>query len=473
MEAPDGVTLTAPIGPSDRGELWRAQRRPGEHRVVRFVDPRFCDGRFQAAVRQLRTRHQPGRLEIVGESWVGARYAIEYAVDAPFATLGELYQDRPKWMERLRLLALLCDGIAQWQRDPALPLSVGLHNVVVLDGTAGRELRLVPCPPISLEGPHHLFGMDPSALSTVAPEVVRGVPVHERAQDRYALGTLTAHAVGWSPSRLIRTDADRVQAQARGALLVTTDAHLAVESALRDTPRVRHLLATIRLYRHPVADARPAGTGDLRSAIGAVTDLVGLATELRPTDPDAAIEVLGWADEQDRGERLRCRRLAARFSRERGDLTAALAYLDEAVGLAPDLLELRRERAEVLWTLVMVVPAGPEPDRAVDLAADLRFAAERDTSDDRQLWLRLAEALLRAGELYAGMEALYDAVRLDESDLAALQLYAQCLAAAQRMDAVADVVQRAQHRLPGLVAAGRLREEESAVWQARFRSLLG
>jgi hypothetical protein len=470
--APDGATVTAAIGPTDRGTLWRATKHYEHDRIVRLVDARFCDERFREALRHLRERHYPQALEIVAEGWSGADYALEYAVHRPLWTLGELLRRCPHWTGRLYLLWRLCDSFGQWQRDPLLSVGMGLHNIVVTDDTDEPQPWLLPCPAVRLSAPNDLFGTDPTVLSAIAPETVRGVPLNQRAQDRYALGTLAALALGCWPSRLVHDDGERVEAQARGALLLPTESRSEVEPFLRGTPQVAQLFSTIKHYRHTLPEARPAGVGQLRSALAAVTELRDLAESLERDDPDGAVEVLCWAGDRDEGYLVDCLGRAAKICVRHGRVAAAMDHLDRAVALAPDHFDLRRLRAEARWALLTATPDGVTDAGLYDLVADLVFVDRRAPEPDPVHLQRAAEAYRRLGDPYAEVEALYTALEIDGGNVDVLFRYGECLKELRRCPEAAAVAGVAKARLDTLTEIGRYTKEERNRWHAKFDTLL-
>lgn len=472
METPDGLTLEAEVGQTDRGTLWRATRdRPGD-RAVRFVDPRFCDERFRDGLHRLRQQRNPYAAEIVGVGWSGARYHVEYAVEPPWWTLGELLDAAAGWRERCALVERLCEALVRAQGDQPAPLGVGAHNVVVTEPPSTAPPRTLPCPALTLSAPSDLFGLDAPVLAAIAPETVRGIPLNSRAHDRYALGTLAAAAIGCRPSRLTVDDGERVEAQARGALLTVSDARSAIEPFLRETPQVRALFDTIGRYRHPVPAARPIGVGDLRSALAAATDLKGLAATLRASDPEAAVRVLSWVDSGDPGHALDCWWFAAQICLEQGDLGGALAYHDKAVASVPHHVEARRKRAEVLWRLLIATPEEAGPGRAADLAADLEFVVSRATGGFTELLSNVADAYGRLGRDEAEARARQQAADSDPADLGLLLAHGRCRARLGQRDAVIEVVRLATRRIRTMTAAGIFSEQGGREWQAAFDALL-
>lgn len=469
MDGPDGVRLHAHIGGTDRGDLWRASRNRPNDRIVRYVDPRFCDERFRTALRAARELRHPSAVQITDEGWSGARYYVEYALDRPMWTLSELLDRCPHWTDRLAVLARLCDTLAQWRQASVPPHAVSRHDIVVTDD-AEHAPRILPCPAVTLTSPADLLGTDPDVLAAIAPETVRGVPLTQLAQDRYAFGTVTAQALGCAPTPLARDDAARVETQARGALLLATAPRSAVEPFLRDLPQIRHLFSTIEHYRHPIPDARPPGIGQLRAALTAVTDLPAMAQTLRPNDPRSAVTVLSWVDERDPGRLVACLRTAAEICLEEDDPAGALGHLDRAVGQVPNHFDVRRERSAVLWTLFESAP--DDPARLADLLADLEFVAKRSPRRSAGWLLRTAEVYRRLGDRWSEARTLYEAARLDGRNIDTLVHYGRCLTALDRRDDAADVVLLGKQRIPTLVAARLMTEEEGRTWIAALDELL-
>jgi hypothetical protein len=467
---PDGATVTDRIGETDRGTLWWATRHREHDRIVRLVDSRFCDDRFRDALRRLRERPPGPALRIVAEGWISARYAVEYAVDPPARTLGEMLADRPRWLDRLRLVGLLCDAMSGWQRDPSLPACVGLHNLVFAGADQHAPLRLLPCPACAPSTPWDFAGMDGAVLAAIAPEVIRGVPLHQRAQDQYALGTLAAQAVGCQVSALRHRDSDRIEAQARGALLRVSQAHSELPPVLRGTPPVERLFGAIERYRYPVPEARPDGVGELRSAIDDTTDLLALAEAVRPADPDACVLLLSWADESDPGLLTASLQRAAEVCLQNDEPVAALEHLDRALRAVPNHLDLRRLRAEVLWQLFQADPA--DTNRLADLVADLSFVDQRDTSSRPPWRRRIAEAYRLAGDLAKETDALDGALARNGVDLQLLLRYAECLKSLGALAEFDEAVRRARKRIANLALSHRLDEERRREWDAAFDALL-
>src|SRR5437764_5428006 len=281
MEAPEGVRLDEPVGPTDRGTLWRASRDRPHDRIIRFLDPRLSDQQFRDAAGALRRREHPRMLRLAGVGWAGGYFYLEYAVAAQWQSLEQRLRALPHWYGRLQVLVQICDVLADWRASPIRPLGLNQRNIVMLRTGERWYPWLVPCPPVSCGTPADLFGIDAPILAAVAPEIVRGVALDRRSPDSYALATLAAQAAGCAEDAGSAEDDDgRVTAQARGTLLRADEPRSAVQESLHRAPEVRQLFQAIRRYRHTVADARPADATELRAAVVAATDLLTLVDGL-------------------------------------------------------------------------------------------------------------------------------------------------------------------------------------------------
>jgi hypothetical protein len=472
MEGPEGIELAAPIGSSGRGILWRASRHKEHDRIVHLVDPRFCDERFKHALSNLRQRQQPRMLTIAGEGWSGAHYYIEYEIDPPWQTLEERMAECAGWRDRLALVGPVCDALGLWEHSPVYPLGLNLRNVV-LANHAGRQLPwLVPCPAVAFFSPCDLFGLDSTVMAALAPEMIRGWAGWERAQDMYALGTIAAQAVGWGESRHVRGEADRVETQARGALLVSA-ATASIGPLVRSTPLVERLLLTIRRYRHTSPDARPHDAGELRTAIAAATDPVALAAMIRPTDPRVALEILSTLDENDEELCLRGLSLAAEIHRDVGDWQESLHCLERTVLLAPERMDLRYRRCERWWEVLRTARGDLSAQHAQVLLKDLNLLKRLGEPMDTMPYLCAAEIYLRTGDVESAAGQLHTAVELDGSDVYALHQYGKCWKELKDVSNVTAVVAIGHARVSGMVRAGVMSPKEGDRWHQRFDDLLG
>jgi len=475
MEGPKGIQLEATVGTTDRGSLWRATHESKHDRIVRIVEPRFCDGRFRQALTNLRQRQHSRMLEITGEGWSGGHFYIEYVVASPWRTLEERLAELASWRDRMVLLNQVCEVLARWQSSPVHPLGLNLRNIVVMRDAGRWYPWLAPCPAITVSSPCDLFGFDSTVVAALAPEVIRGAQLDERAQDAYALGTLVAQAIGCPESRLAAADDEnRIEAQARGALLLSVAEGSRIPSFLHSTPQVQQLFQTIKHYRHTKPDARPHGATELSSAVNAVADPIALAGTLRSADPDRALEVLSWAGNGDEQLAVRAAVLAAEISTEAGDPQRALPYLDQAVSLAPNRLDLRRQRSESRWRVFKALPQGESSDREGELLLeDLALLTDPrlkhlDRNADSTLCLRAAEVHRRRGDPAAAAAKLFEAIKMDPSNLGALLSYMQCWIELGDRDNAEQTRTEALRRIAKLEKSQMLTTREAQQWREWF-----
>ncbi|MEN3362407.1 MAG: hypothetical protein V7637_6389 [Mycobacteriales bacterium] len=465
-----GFELGAAIGPTDRGRLWRASRE-GEHdRIVRVLDPKQRDEPFQDGLRTLGQRQRPNLARIVGDGFRGNDYYVEYAMDKPWQTLEERLAGCAHWADRLAVLDRVCDVLPHWWTSPVHPLGLNLRTIVLTEH-GGTELAwLLPCPPVAVPTPRALFDLDTTALAALAPEQVRGVGSDDRAQDAYALGTLAAQALADRPAEV--ASADRVAAQARGALLGPTADRAGIAPALRAAPPVRQLFQTIARYRHTTPGARPQGLSELRSALREAADRVALAEWVRPEHPDQALRLLADLARYDPAHRARGLRLAAAIHVDGGEPAAAVHLLRWAVADAPDRTDLRRDLCDARWELFRAA-ADTDPAYRDDDALLVDLALRKtDPGAGATPYVRAAAVYRRRGDLYSVAEELYAAVQADGSKLDVLYDYAACLVALGG-DKPAVIRGIAVRRIRGMVAAGILTEKEGTRWESDFDALLG
>jgi tetratricopeptide (TPR) repeat protein len=451
-------------GHTARGTLWRE-----DDRVVRVIDPRLCDEVFRGELARLRSGRHPRTLDVVRDGPAEDGYRIEYALPGRCRSLDEELAARTRWPGRLELLIALCDSVDIWHTSRMSSIGLDPHSVVFTGDGGDPVAWLAPCPPVRLGTPRDLFGVDEGSLAVVAPEVVRGLSPLGPPEDAYALGTLAARALGCGVGPWAGPDG-RVEAQARGALIDTDPQRSLAEPFLRRLGRIETLFATIRRYRDPVPDARPAGTRDLRRAITAALDVAGLAQDLRRSDPAAALTVLGWDEARSPDERISRHRLAAEIAAEAGDPETALDHLDRAVELIPAHVQVREERGEQLWRWWC--------DRAEDrdrigprLLEDLAFLQPRGHRAGAALWWREAVVHRHAKKPRAALRALFEAEKRDAADLMILLESARCwreLDKAESDENVRAIRALARRRIPTLVAAGNLPEKEVKGWLDAF-----
>ncbi|KOV86717.1 lipopolysaccharide assembly protein LapB [Nocardia sp. NRRL S-836] len=440
MQGPHGVRLQDMVGVTDRGSLWRAHDT-----VLRVVEPRLCDEAFREALVRLRQRRYQRMLEITGEGWTGGHFYVSYAVAPPWQTLEERLAGPLEWPERVALAADVCRAVELWRSSPLRPLGLNLRNVVLMRH-AGRWLPwLVPCPPVTRPTPRDLFGLDATALAPLAPELIRGTTT--AAPDSYALGTLVAQVLG--PVTGSHDDEGRVEAQARGVLLSSTGTR--VPSFLHTTPQFQAVLRTVERYRHPHPQARPEGADDLLVALEAMVDLHGLAGALLP---DRVIEVL-----RAMGDDPRIVPIAEHLSAT-ADPALALRYLDLAVPIAPDDLDLRRTRASMRWQL------GRFTDELLDDLA--RLARLGDRAQRLTALKRTAQVHLLRGNPADAAKALYAANQLAPGDLDVLLSYRRCWLELDRTAEADQTLTEALRRIGRMEDSQMLTTKEAQLWRSRF-----
>jgi hypothetical protein len=453
--AGDSGAPWAEIGRTGRGVL----RRSGD-RLVRVIDPRLCDERFRTALAELHGQPPPDTLPIVDSGPAHDGYHLEYAAPAELRTLGEAYAEAGHWSGRLVLAARVCEALDGWHHGRLATLGLDLHSVLV-----GSAVWLAPCPPVRAGTPRDLFGLDVPSLAGLAPELVRGTVPHQRAEDAYALGTLAALALGCRAYRPDDDPGDLVERQARDALLEVEVAASEVEPALRPADRLDALVRTIRLYRSRAADARPTDAAELRRALIAAADLLGLAEELWAAgDPVAGLEAL-----ENAAPGLSMHWLAGRINAGLGRATAAFDHYAEAVRLSPTQFRLREQRLDDLWRLWP--PDGDAPaEWAEALLDDIARLRRWDKRNTLALWLREADVHERRGDRYALATALHEAANRNPGSFEVLYRYGTVLRGLEATDEVTAVKElacsrlRTVGRMPGMA-------EEAARWCRRFDEL--
>ncbi|MCY1139634.1 hypothetical protein OWR29_16665 [Actinoplanes sp. Pm04-4] len=453
---------TARLGNSSRGSLRRE-----DDRLVRVLDPRQCDERFRTALAEIRGREWPDTLPILTHGPAGDGYRIEYAADG-ILTLAEAFEAVTHWSGRLILVADVCEAVDVWHRGRAAGLGLDAHTVVVKSGSGG--IRLAPCPPVRPASPLDLSDVDPGALAAVAPEAVRGLPAHQRAEDVYALGTLAALALGIRPEAS-GDGPGRVERQARGVLLKVSATATVVEPFLHTSQRLEALLTTIRRCRNDSVDARPTDGAGLRRALLAMADLTGLAEEVwLAGDPAGARSVLSRT-----GPGFRSDWLAARIATAEGDGATAFEQYRRAVETAPTQYRLRQQRFDDMWALWQAA-ADPPPEWARALLDDLAFLRPFGELPPAELWLREAEVHERAGTdgLYRAARALYEATIREPDSFAVLLRYARCQRRISEVEGRADAAevdkirQVVSKRLDTMLRIKAISREEAQRWRTQF-----
>lgn len=480
MENIDGIQLDQVIGVTERGTLWRATRHSKNDRIVRIIDPRFCDHNFCQSLVNLSNRHYPRMLSIVGHGWAGVHFYIEYLADSPWETLGEHFK-RLHWRMRLTVMDQICEIMPQWDNSPVHPLGLNLLNIVMVDTVSHSLPWLLPCPSLKYSSPCDLLGTNSSIISTLAPEVIRGVPYSERAQEVYALGTLTAHAIGCTEVRPMATDEERVELQACGALLVCDMQASDIEDILFEVESLKYLVQTIRHYTHISHAARPMDASELRTAsklaFGATKPGVLALEYFRRQESRKALAILDWGFKTV-GDNLPDRLLAADICEKIEEFAEALKQLDRAVEITPGDLQLRGRRCNLRWHLyqkLKPLPAG-QPDPEGDLLIkDLNWQKQMNMMNfikDTLPYKRLADIYYRRKDLPNAAQELYEAAELEPADMESIYLYAQCFKDMNKPDEFAQIVREARRRLDRMVKSELMKEEEAQKWHEQFNTLL-
>jgi len=470
VEVPKGIRLSAHLGATDRGSLWRATREPRQDRIIRFIDQRLSDGQFKQSLAAIRQRERPRMTQIVGQGYSGPHYFLEYAVGVGCQTLEERMSALPHWRDRLLLLSQICEVLPQWLESPIHPLGLNVRDIVMVRTGNQWHPWLLPCPPVSARSPRDLLDVDRHILATVAPEVIRGVQINHRGQDSYALGTLAAQAAGCAPNEPAADDA--VTDQARNVLLRPSVRTSEIPDFLEPAAPVRDFFTTIQRYRHAEASVRPPSAADLRRAMLAVTDVLALADALQWSDRRHVVEILSWLH-PDEGERYVLGALrGAKLSAELGDLTRALDLAGEVIAHVPEYLPARRRRADVLWRLVeQADDVRPGDPTSRQLLADLEVI-KGDPHAGTKPYLLAAALYRRCGEIAKAADELYEVSMADKADLDALLRYRQCWIDLEEPANAAQVAQEAHRRIDRMVKVRMLSEMEGQRWHKRFDELL-
>ncbi|WP_328473289.1 hypothetical protein OHA21_12110 [Actinoplanes sp. NBC_00393] len=447
------------------GHTARGVLRYENDRIVRVIDPRLCDEAFRAGLATVREPGQKRMLTVVGDGPGHDGYRIEYAVPPGYRTLAAGLDAADRWPDRLRLLVPVCESVDQWQTSQLPSLGLDPYGIVLLSDGGAVTAWLAPCPPVRLASPADLFDVDELSLAILAPEIVRGLAPAGSAEDMYALGSIAALALSCAAFPCAGP-AERVEAQARGALVGSDVAASAVDRGLGSLKRVEALFATMRRYRDNAADARPSTAAELRRVLIAAADLIALAQQLRQDDPAAALAILAWDIGRTRAEQLGRHQLAADICRQTGDLEAALAHLDRAVAVEPAHVDVRIRRCELLRRLWTERPA--ERDRlGPRLLEEVAFVRPHRSHAAASLWMWEAAVHQHNREFGAALRALYEAGERDASNPAILLESCRCWRGISRPESDANcaaIKALAHRRIPTLVDAGNLSAEEARRW---------
>jgi len=478
MESIDGIQIDQIIGVTERGTLWRATRRRKNDRIVRIIDPRFCDHRFRQALTNLSNLQYPRMLRIVGQGWAGVHFYIEYLADSSWETLEDHF-NRLHWRMCLQVVDQICEILPQWSNSPVHPLGLNALNIIMVKDFGHFLPWLLPCPSLKYSSPCDLFGINSSIISTIAPEVIRGVTSTERSQDIFALGTLAMQALGCSAVRQVTTDEDRVEAQACGALFVCDMQPADIEDFLFDVGALKLLIQVIKHFSHISPDARPMDAAELRTASRSAFEATKpgiLALEyVKQQDSRRALKILEWGFETI-GENPTDRILAATICERIEEFSQALKHLDQAVEITPGDLELCWRRCDLRWYLYQKLPpllAG-EPDPEGDLLIkDLNWLklSEMNPTQKNEPHKRLSTIYRRRHNLPSAAQELFDAIELEAADMEALYLYAQCFKDMKKLDEFTQILHEAYRRLDRMVKTELMSEREAQVWREQFNTL--
>jgi len=487
MNGPDGIQLDQFIGVTDRGSLWCATRQYKGKRIVRIVDPRFCDRRFRQSLNDLCKKQHPRMIPIVGEGWAGVHFYIEYRINSRWESL-EAYFKQLHWRTRLAVVTQICDVLPQWNNSPIHPLGLNGRNIIMVNDVGHWFPWLLPCPPAKYSSPCYLFGADSPAISAIAPEVIRDVCFNDRAQDNYALGTLAIHGLGCKESRQAITDEDRIEAQARGALLNCELKSSEVEGFLHSIEPLKHLIQVVQHYTQISPVARPSESTELKIACTnafTATDPVALALDLvRHSNSREALKVLQWGFKIF-GENLESRLLAADICEKIEELPQALEHLNHAVSLVPRDLNLRWRRCNLRWFLYQKLPplnsnkTDPQGELLIKDLNVLKNMPSIKPIEPNLLYIMAASVYRRRRDLDRAAKELYDAVDLEPADMNALFLYGECLRdignrnqdIADR-NVVAQLVLEAHRRIDRMALNEMMEKMEAKKWREKFNALL-
>ncbi|MCI0487096.1 MAG: hypothetical protein L0229_10905 [Blastocatellia bacterium] len=494
MEGQISIQSKKFIARTERGELWLLAGQPDSARILRIVEPRFCDLDFRQSVRNLRERRYPRTLPIVDEGWIEDRYYIEYVADSPYEPL-EAHFRRLHWRLRLSVIRQICEVLPQWNNCPTRPLGLNGQNIIMMK-TAGRWLPwLLAAPPLKFASPCDLFGCDPGVLAALAPEIIRGVAFDERAQDSYALGHLALRALGCHQLSPSLTDEERIEAQARASSVNSEIKASDTEEFLRKEDALKQLMQAALHYTQPKPVARPMGADSLKEACVKAfdsTDPLRLATDMaRRGQEQEALRRLEWGFHHF-GENVDGHLMAANICEKIEDFPKAIDHLDRAILLltvrltgannfeadaSATLDQLYQHRFDLRWILYENLPplapgsADPEGDFLLrDLEMFKELAA--NSLEKNRPYLQAAEIYRRRQDLVMAANELFQAAELEPADFTALFLYGECLKDLGRQEDVVQVVQEAHRRLERMVTNEIMKEREAVGWRQRFDMLL-
>lgn len=469
---------------TDRGALWSVPRESQPyHQIVRIVE--FCDFDFRRTAENLRQKQYPRIIQVSREGLIGERYFLEYFIDSEWETL-ELHFKKLHWRNRLFVIRQICEVLPQWRTCPLSPLGLNAYSIIMVK-MAGRWFPwLLPAPPLKYDSPFDLFGCDTSILSTLAPEVIRGIPSDERAQDCYALGRLALHALGSKPTRNLATDEARIEAQVCGLPVVSDLKSSEVEEFLHKNTALGEFLKIIHRYTHRELSVRPMDSTNLQTAceqaFDATEPLVLAANLKQKNELRPALQMLEWGRDQF-GETVETCLLGAGICDELDNIPQALSYLDQSVILMslkikfePEIFDRLREtilwRSKLRWELFQI--DSTPGDIGEMLLADLEWL--KNLTDDKteksgyHIWT--AKIYRRQENLSAAAQELYEASNLEPADFDALFLYGEVLKELSCQEEAGQIKQEGQRRVDKMVANQMMEEEEAKKWREKFGSLL-
>ncbi|MCP4263683.1 MAG: hypothetical protein GY774_40170 [Planctomycetes bacterium] len=481
MEGPDGIHLDRIIGVTERGTLWRALRQSKGDRIVRIINPQFCDLRFRQSLGNLCDRQYPRMIPVVGEGWAGVHFYVEYRMDSAWETL-EAYFQKLHWRMRLPVLSQICEVLTQWKSSPVHPLGLNGYSIVMVKDVGRWFPWLLPCPALPYGSACDFFGVQPSIISVLAPELIRGVHLQDHPLDSYALGTLAIYALGGKLLQLANTDEKRIEAQACSTLLQCEIKSSEIEDFLYNVESLRSLIKVIQRYTHVSTEVRPIDASELRDACMSAFDETrpGFLASLlaRRQNSREALKVLQWGFDKF-SENLNDRLLAADICEKLEERSQALVHLDRAVLLDDSQdLNLLWRRCRLRWLLyqsLSPLEAGEDDPEGALLLNDTIWLKSfpQSPTDETTPYLIAASVYRRRQELTMTAKELYTAAQdIDQSDMMVLWLYGECLRDLDDRDGVNRLVDEAHRRLERMTITELMEKTEAERWCKEFDALL-
>jgi len=476
----DHIVLEAPLGVTERGTLWQASRvKPGD-RIIRRMDPRYCDAPFLQALAMLRDHPLRQVVPIVGEGWIEDTYCLEYALPGQWQLLKN-YQADLHWRQRLYTVYQVVEAIQEWMKSPVHPLGLHLSSLVMVAQGDVMAPWLLACPPMACTSPLDFWDVDAGVLACLPPEQVRGVYSDSRLQDGYALGALAALALAENDGEdQPLTREEMIENHVRGRMAPAPALEGGqVEAFLQDYPPLQELAGCIRRYTLASPSSRPINLQELRGAIIQAlnkTEAVELAKAQleRDSDTDLVFEMLDWGFLTG-SDSVQARSFGADLALHAGDLDRAIEYMDQAALLAPGSLEIRRKCCDLRLVRMFAspeIPAGqPDPEGDI-LLGELEWllGATFDQTGQRELVVKTAQVYLHRQDLARAAKMLYLAVEQGPSDLNALYLYAKCLVKMGATDSARQAAAIAHDRIDKMVKSEMLAERKGHEWHEKFKN---